>query len=179
MSEKNYALADWDIGKVVISVKGTNLSGKELSDILREEYHLELEMAAETYALAMMTLMDEAEGWQRLAGALIEIDGRIEKEPSQPVKKSPVSGGEKLTMAQAFHSLREETALENAAGRISADFITPYPPGVPLVAPGELMDNELIGEIKKYLGTGLCVQGVSPEGRIGVVVEIPDKVWHY
>lgn len=179
LSERNYALADWDIGKVVISVKGTNLSGKELSDILREEYHLELEMAAETYALAMMTLMDEVEGWQRLADALIEIDGRIEKEPSQSVKKSPASGGEKLTMAQAFHSLREETALENAAGRISADFITPYPPGVPLVTPGELMDNELIGEIIKYLRTGLCVQGVSPEGRIGVVVEIPDKVWHY
>lgn len=79
MCPKKYAFTDWDMGKAVISVKGTNITGKELCGILREEYHLELEMAAQTYALAMMTLMDEAQGWQRLADALTEIDARIEE----------------------------------------------------------------------------------------------------
>lgn len=81
-------------------------------------------------------------------------------------------------MAQAFHSPREEAALEEAAGRISADFITPYPPGIPLAAPGELIDGELIAIIKDQIEAGLCVQGITPEGRIGVVVEIPEKIWH-
>lgn len=179
LSEKSYVLTDWDIGKIVISVKGTNITGRELGDILREKYHLELEMAAQTYALAMMTLMDEAEGWQRLADALIEIDGRIEKEPERSVATSPVPYEIKMTMAEAFHSRREEVALENASGRISADLITPYPPGIPLVTPGELIDEKLIEEIRKYLKAGLYVQGLSPGGRIGVVVEIPDKLWHY
>lgn len=178
LSENNYALADWDIGKIVISVKGTSMTGKELSDIMREQYHLELEMAAQTYALAIMTLMDEAEGWQRLADALAGIDDRIEKKPAHSVTKNLIFGEEKLTMAQAFHSLREETALKDACGRISADFITPYPPGIPLVAPGEEINEELIREIEKEMEAGLCVQGVSSEGRIGVVVEIRDKLWH-
>lgn len=178
LSENSYALSDWDIGKVVISVRGTNMTGKELSGVLREKYHLELEMAAQTYALAIMTLMDEAEGWQRLADALLEIDDRIEKEPSKSVIKGWIVNEEKLTMAAAFHSRWEEVFLLDAAGRISADFITPYPPGVPLVIPGELIDGELIEEIRKYLETGLCVQGVSADGRIGVVVEIPGKMWH-
>lgn len=178
VSENNYALTDWDFGKMVISVKGTTMTGKALSDVLRENYHLELEMAAQTYALAMMTLMDEAEGWQRLADALIEIDGRIEKEPTQSVVKPPVFGEVKLTMTEAFHSQREEIILEDAVGKIAADFIVLYPPGVPLVTPGELIDEGLIREIRKYLETGLCVQGVSHDGRIGVVVEIPEKIWH-
>ncbi len=178
VSEKTYALTDWDTGKVVISVKGTNLTGKELSEILRKEYHIELEMAAQTYALAMMTLMDEAQGWQRLADALTEIDARIEKSAGDSTENGFVCTKAKLTMTQAFHSQREETALEEAAGRISADFITPYPPGIPLVAPGELIDRELIVTIKEQIETGLCVQGVTPEGRIGVVVEIPGKIWH-
>lgn len=179
LSDKSYALTDWDIGKIVISVKGTNITGKKLSDILREKYHLELEMAAQTYALAMMTLMDEAEGWQRLADALVDIDGRIEKEPNQFVEKGLVFGESKLTMAEAFHGRREDLALEDSAGRISADFITPYPPGVPLVTPGELIDVKLLKEIRRHLDTGILMQGLTPDGRIGVIVEIPDKLWHY
>lgn len=176
--EKKYAFTDWDMGKAVISVKGTNITGKELCGILREEYHLELEMAAQTYALAMMTLMDEAQGWQRLADALTEIDARIEESANGRTGSGFACKKAGLTMAQAFHSPREEAALEEAAGRISADFITPYPPGIPLAAPGELIDGELIAIIKDQIEAGLCVQGITPEGRIGVVVEIPEKIWH-
>ncbi len=179
VSGKGYALTDWDIGKIVISVRETAMTGKELNDILRKEYRLELEMASKTYALAMMTLMDEAEGWQRLADALRQIDGRIEEsvcggadDRVQSAVKAPVFRGAGLTMAQAFHSPREEVLLEHASGRISADFITPYPPGVPLAAPGELIDEELLKQIKRYLETGITLQGISPEGEIGVVVEI-------
>lgn len=170
---ENYALKDWDIGKIVISVKGTNMTGKELSDILRENYHLELEMAAETYALAIMTLMDEEKGWQRLADALIEIDGRIEKKQTQSAIKNAVFCKAKQTMAEAFHSPWEEVFLKDASSRISADFITPYPPGIPFVVPGEQIKEEALRRIEEYRETGLFVQGVSPEGRIRVVVEIP------
>lgn len=175
---KKYALKDWDIGKIVISVKDTNMTGKELCSVLREEYHLELEMAAQTYALAMMTLMDEEQGWQRLADALVEIDGRIEEKPAHDAAKRAVFCETVLTMAEAFHSPREELFLEDASGRVSADFIMPYPPGIPLVAPGERINEEAIKEIEACSEAGLFVQGVSTEGRIGVVVEIPEKMWH-
>ena len=177
-ASENYALTGWDIGKILISVKDSKLNGKELSDLLRERYHLEMEMAADTYALAIMTLMDTQEGWQRLADALCDIDDRIEKEScdrpemAEDVRRItlPRVGS---SMAAAFHSPREEISLREAAGRIAADFLMLYPPGIPLAAPGEVLDEELIQKIENSIEKGLSLRGVSSEGRIPVVVEIP------
>ena len=67
-----------DIGKLILSVKYTNVSGKELMDILREKYHLELEMACETYVLAMFTVADTRDGYERMIQALLEVDSELE-----------------------------------------------------------------------------------------------------
>lgn len=67
------------MGKLLICVKNGVLNGRQLYDLLREKYHLQMEMAAERYVLAIMTIMDTEEGWQRLAAALLEIDDRIER----------------------------------------------------------------------------------------------------
>lgn len=201
VSEKGYAMAGWDMGKVLISVKDTDMTGNQFADALRKSYHIELEMTAAGHGLALMTLMDTAEGWQRLADALWEIDDRIEKEHSScillqpktaddgPLQKAadteePGMDAAKLpeavmTLAQAFHSEHEEVMVWEAAGRISADFINLYPPGIPLAAPGERLSQALLDGISKNLKKGFAVHGVSPAGRISVVVEIPEKIWHY
>lgn len=176
LSSKKHELKGWDPGKMVISVKGTNMTGKELADILRETYHLEMEMQGETYVLAIMTLMDEAAGWQRLADALCEIDDRIEEsaceESSASGKKAalrekPLKSG--MALARAFHSEWEKIPLIKATGRIAADFISLYPPGSPLVAPGEILDEAVIRRIEEYRKIGLNVQGVSEGGEIVAV----------
>lgn len=204
VSEHGYAMAGWDIGKMLISVKDTDMTGKQLADVLRKTYYIELEMAAATYGLALMTLMDTAEGWQRLADALQKIDDRIEKEHSSRMvsrRKTKTADGEMLreaevaeeadtaveeelpevvmTLAQAFHSEHEEVMLWKTSGRISAGFINLYPPGIPLAAPGERLSQPLLDSIAENLKKGFAVQGVSPEGGISVVVEIPEKIWHY
>ena len=176
LSQKKHELKGWDPGKMVISVKGTNMTGKELGSILRETYHLEMEMQGKTYVLAIMTLMDEAAGWQRLADALCEIDGRIEESACE---ESTASGkkaalGEKplksgMALARAFHSEWEKIPLKKATGRIAADFISLYPPGSPLVAPGEILDEAVIKRIEEYRNIGLNVQGISEEGEIVAV----------
>ncbi len=125
VSQRKYEFNGWDPGKLVISVKGMNMTGKELGDILRETYHLEMEMTTETYALAIMTLMDEAEGWQRLADALCEIDGRIKKSAdgtaSASGEKAPVGQlKSSMPLARAFHSEWETVPLHTAEGRASA-----------------------------------------------------------
>lgn len=174
LSSKRHALKGWDLGKIVISVKGTNLTGKELGDILRESYHLEMEMTAETYVLAIMTLMDEAAGWQRLADALCEIDGRIEESAGDavPTFGEKVPGGQLkscMPLARAFHSERETVPLQRAAGRVAADFINLYPPGSPIAAPGEILDEAAIKQIEEYRKAGLNMQGVSEKDEIAVV----------
>lgn len=184
VSEKGYALTDWDIGKILISMKDTDMTGKQLADVLRDDYQIELEMAAATYGLALMTLMDTEEGWQRLADALCEIDDRIEKECcGGQMQREPKAESELpeavMTLAQAFHSEHEEVLLREAAGRISADFINLYPPGIPLAVPGEKLTQALLDEIEMCLKKGFTVHGVSSAGGIRVIVEIREKMWHY
>ena len=193
VSEKNHFLADWDIGKLVISVRHTSMSGRKLYDMLREEYHLQMEMAASDFVLAIMTIMDTEEGWQRLADALLKIDGRIEEENAdandagRALTETVVMNGEHtsgeittaegfvpptaaLTVACAFHSNREEVSLEEAVGRISADFINLYPPGIPILVPGEVVSDAAFTRIREYRRVELQVQGVTAEGKMWVIL---------
>lgn len=190
--EKQYFMAGWDIGKLVISVKDGSMSGKLLYDLLQNDYHLQMEMAAERYVLAIMTILDTEEGWQRLADALLQIDGRIEtarriqstelpREKKQDeemdriesgkgqVWKETGSGKSCMTAEQAYLGEWERVFLVEAAGRTIADFINLYPPGIPLAVPGERVDRELIAQIQRSVRAGLQVQGVSSEGKIAVV----------
>lgn len=180
------------MGKLLICVKNGVLNGRQLYDLLREEYHLQMEMAAERYVLAIMTIMDTEEGWQRLAAALLEIDDRIEtgavtitarrtetgvtavhipeNRAEQPVQKKKESEAEEAgqTAAEAYLGKREEVPLDGAAGRVAADFINLYPPGIPLIVPGEVVSEALTEEIRRYMCAGLNVQGVTAEGKIAV-----------
>lgn len=189
-------IAGWDMGKLLICVKNGVLNGQQLYDLLREEYHLQMEMAAERYVLAIMTIMDTEEGWQRLAAALLEIDDRIEtgvvtitarrtetgvtaahipeNRTEQTVQKKKESEAEEAgqTAAEAYLGRREEVPLDGAAGRVAADFINLYPPGIPLIVPGEVVSEALTEEIRRYMCAGLNVQGVTAEGKIAVT---PDR----
>lgn len=175
----------WDIGKLVIFTQNTSLNGQQLYDILREEYHLQMEMAAGNYVVAIMTIMDTQEGWQRLADALLQIDGRIEKGAlrqavigcevktdgrsmyaAQHREEQPKAV---MTPAQAFDKQEESVLLEEAVGRIAADFVNLYPPGIPILVPGEVMSENLLGQIRESARCGLQVQGVRSEGKIAVV----------
>ena len=189
-------IAGWDMGKLLICVKNGVLNGQQLYDLLREEYHLQMEMAAERYVLAIMTIMDTEEGWQRLAAALLEIDDRIEtgvvtitarrtetgvtaahipeNRTEQTVQKKKESEAEEAgqTAAEAYLGRREEVPLDGAAGRVAADFINLYPPGIPLIVPGEVVSEALTEEIRRYMCAGLHLQGVTAEGKIAVT---PDR----
>ena len=182
-TKKSYTLTDWDIGKIVISVKGTSMTGQQLYDILRDEYHLQMEMAAATYVLAIMTVMDTKEGWQRLADAIVQIDDRIEenaesdcafrqKEADRLSVQNFAEAREAevyMTPAQAFLERQEEVPLNQSTGRVMADFIALYPPGIPLLVPGEIMSEDLMQTVQNSIAMGLQVHGVTDTGMISVI----------
>lgn len=180
LSENDYDLIAWDTGKIVISVKDTVMNGARLYAVLREQYHLQMEMAADTFVLAMMSVMDTEEGWQRLADAICEIDDRIEKETcakTAPVRERQAAACQEvypdslMMPAQAFHKDQEEMLLQSAVGRTAAGFISLYPPGIPLIVPGEIVDEAVIGQVLESRKMNLNVQGVSEAGMICVVRE--------
>ncbi len=183
LTGKSYALRSWDWGKLVLSVKGTGISGQQLYEWLRETYHLQLEMAAGSYALAMMTIMDREEGWKRLAAALRQMDAMIGKgtldkaisitqfrqKDSEKEWEKPVRPKACLIPEEAFQAAKERVLLTEAEGRIAADFVNLYPPGIPLLVPGEQILKELVTQIKESIAMGLTVQGLSPQGEILVI----------
>lgn len=169
-----------DLGKLVISVKNTDISGRQLYDILLNKYHLQMEMAARSYVLAMFTVNDREEGYGRLRSALLEIDGQLasdsamdpetQPEPSVSVRDLEAAVSlfadvrdkrvEKRQLAAAWDHEAEERPLNDAVGCCAREFLNLYPPGVPLLAPGEKITGELIQKIQEWLKLGLNLQGI-------------------
>ncbi len=163
-----------DIGKLLVSVKKTGLSGQQLYDMLLQEYHLQLEMAAASYVLAMFTAGDSEEGYERMTRALLEIDDRLDA--AVPHKASGEEAWPSVDFARknvgipfckAWDMETEYCPLSMCRGRLAGEFINLYPPGIPMIVPGEQIDEELICHISNCLLKGLTVQGVRhSEGEI-------------
>lgn len=152
-----------DVGKLLISVKGTSISGKELYNILLEEYHLQLEMATETYALAMFTLNDDSEAYSRMTNALLEIDAKLKIMGGSSEKSSRFDGtiGTALPLKAAWDAESEWIALEDAIGMPVAEFVNLYPPGIPLLVPGEYITKDIVSRIRNAVSLKLNMQGVE------------------
>ncbi len=157
----------FDRSKVLISTEKSALTGPQLARILREKYRLETEMAAEGYVTAILTVCDTPEGFERLKEALLEID-RESNRPTDAEKSSLPECADELqavlTISQAERSEKVKIPLAKSAGRISAEFIWLYPPGIPLLAPGERISKKLPGQLKDYRALGLNIQGLSDNG---------------
>ena len=155
--------------KLVISVKGTAVTGIKLQKVLLEKYHIQLEMAAETYVLGIVTICDTQEGFERLAEALLEIDKELTSCDKDSVDYAAYYPQEDIiyTLAQVREKDTEEITVDVAEGRICATYVNLYPPGIPLFLPGERIRKEHIALINRYLKKGMHVQGVT-ERRITV-----------
>lgn len=164
-----------DIGKLVLSVKGTGLSGQQFYDILLEKYHLQMEMACESYVLAMFTIGDTKEAFERLATAVLELDEQIDGEQrtcaDEVLKKVTMHFGEEKKLHEAWDAPKELVPILKAQERIAGEFINLYPPGIPIAVPGERLTLEVIQMLQKCLEAGLTVQGIDNEKRVWVLRE--------
>ncbi|MBQ1186883.1 MAG: aminotransferase class V-fold PLP-dependent enzyme [Clostridia bacterium] len=138
-----FTSADFDKGKLVICTEKTNISGFELKKLLLENYKIETEMAMPNYTLAMTSIADTDQGFNRLLEALTEIDKTLTTENKgfayPPPKAETVknfNGGEMQFLT-----------FKDCKNKVSAEFIYAYPPGSPIIAPGE----KISGEILEYL----------------------------
>ena len=173
-------IRDLDISKIVVSTRGTCLypaedgltgfTGAQLDDILRREYHLEMEMCGADYVTAITTVMDSGEGLERLGDALTRIDSQLTDAGYQPDGRS---GNQKsvysmrcdtaMSMGEAMEENMESVGLEDSAGCISGEFVYIYPPGIPIVAPGEWISRPILEVILEYRDKGLPVQGPADQ----------------
>lgn len=158
--------AERDPGKIIIGTGKSGLNGKALYKLFREKYHLQMEMAATDYVLAMTSVMDTEDGFERLICALQEMD-------LQMWEKEAVCGGSPMPgKAEALCSIREgltkasePVEFEKSVGKISGEFIYLYPPGIPVIVPGEVISEEVIAYLKEADTAGLAIQGMRDYGH--------------
>ncbi len=171
--ESELSAFDYDRSKVLISTERCVYSGRELAEILRDEYHLEVEMDAPEYVTAIMTVSDTQEGFDRLTRALLEVDRELTETPKTMRKikqqghrwiktlRSLPKNKEVMTIEAAANSEAHAVWLRESAGCVSAEFVYLYPPGIPLLVPGEQITQELLEEFSYYRKCGFELQGLA------------------
>ena len=161
---------DFDETKILIFTEGTSMTGKELHDCLLHKYKLQLEMVAENYVLALSSVMDTQEGFERLANALLEIDRELESEQPTPLEVSIYQEQEKVLEIHEAENLEAQAiGLEEAVGKISAGYLYLYPPGIPLIVPGERITEKLIGDLRMVQSMHLDLEGLVDDKLINIV----------
>ena len=174
---------DHDYSKILISAASLGLSGQELYRILLDKYHLQMEMASGHYVLALTSLMDRAEGFHRLAEALFQIEDENAFGHPGGITKAVenadiISSGElyqvpyqSMTITQALELPGKNVPLEASEGATSREFLYLYPPGIPLLAPGERIEGRLLHTILRIREAGLPLEGLSDmtNTRINIV----------
>lgn len=164
----------YDRSKLVFSTAGSSLTGHEFAELLRRKYHLELEMEAEAYALALTSVGDTAQGFARLCEAVEEIDrqeslknikgfwkDRTERARTQNLLSAEMFPQVCMSIAEAMETDWEELPIEKSAGKISAEFVYLYPPGIPLLVPGEEITGHFLENMRRYKEQGLSLQGTK------------------
>lgn len=179
-----------DPGKITIQTEwaGTDsgITAAGLYNRLRDQYHLQPEMKADSYVLLMTSVYDTDEGFHRLEEALCEIDGQLAKgcdekcpgtaikeessekqeQPSQKTEEEAYLPQARMTIAAAMDvpdSDKKRVFLDDAAGHAAADYVIIFPPDAPVIVPGEVYDEQVIGEIRHAIACGLTVNGMSKE----------------
>lgn len=155
--EKVYA---FDIGKLCIFCNGC-MSGKELMALLRSDYRIELEMALGDYALAMTSVCDTDEGFDRLLSALIEIDSRCKSTEHTAKPVSCSLPRQHCTIGEALDHDGKTLDIDTAEGKVSREYIRVYPPGVPLIVPGEIIDSDVLSQLRRLEAAGNEIQSDS------------------
>lgn len=165
-----------DPSKIVIYLKqatdatGKAIHGPWLYDILRNRYHLQMEMQMGEYVLAMTSVMDTQEGFDRLIAALFEIDKQLDnkekgsqKGVATDEKQSWHAPKIKTSIYAAMNALHEQLPLEMAQDRVSYEYLYLYPPGTPILVPGEVITKEILQDIQQLKDRGLSLQGTKDE----------------
>lgn len=158
-------IAGWDPLRLSVDVRGTGSTGYRLAKAAFYTSGLDLELYSENVVVAIFGLGEPAAAaGKRLVAGLREAVGKLEAEPGAPDEKlapPPPWGELVMTPREAFLGPQEVIPFEAAAGRIAAEGLAAYPPGIPNVLPGERLTTETLDYIRESVAHGGYVRGGS------------------
>ena len=153
----------FDPTKLTISSRDLGITGFELDTILADKYHIQMELSDFYNVLAVGSFGDTKEGMDKLINALKEISNEYygKREPIQDFLDIPTIPKKILNPREAFYSNKVSVPLKESIGRISGEFLLAYPPGIPVLCPGEEITKEVIEYVNDLKRANLYVQGTE------------------
>ena len=142
-----------------------------------DKYHLQMEMSAADYVLALTSIMDMREGFDRLYAALSEIDSYLISDDvsGSVIERDYDTPGCVYDIYEALNMDTFKIKLQESAGKVSAEYIYLYPPGCPLVVPGERISSRLIEQIEFYKLHNYNIEGLKDKKIQNIEILIEDK----
>lgn len=156
-----YGIVDFDVTKLTISVKNLGIEGPEAEDFLRRECNIQVEMSDVYNILAMVTVGDDEKRVKMLLEGLKKLSKNRKRVKFGDRILFPSLPEMVLTPSEAVRKKKVRVPFEKAEGAISADFVTPYPPGVPLICPGERIEKDMVKYIEVLYNKGIKVLGIQ------------------
>lgn len=154
-------VADFDTTKLSVYTLDTGLAGIEVYDILRDDYNIQIEFGDLGNILAIISVGDTSLAIERLVAALGEIKRLYGREKTGLFDHEYISPIVKMTPKNAFYADKSEVPVRECVGRISGEFVMCYPPGIPILAPGEVITRDIVDYIFYAKEKGSLLMGTQ------------------
>ena len=155
------SIFDFDVSKLSVYTLPIGLAGIEVYDLLRDEYDIQIEFGDIGNILAYISVGDRKRDIERLISALFEIRRRFGKTATGMLSQEYVTPTVAQPPRRAFYAEKMSVPLEQAVGKVCTEFVMCYPPGIPILAPGELITEKIIDYIKYAKEKGCQMTGTE------------------
>ena len=150
---------DFDETKLSVNTLDVGLAGIEVYDLLRDEYDIQIEFGDLGNILAYLSIGDRPREIERLVSALAEIRRRFERDPAGLMKQEYIDPEVAVSPQEAFYAEKVSLPIMETAGRICSEFVMCYPPGIPILAPGERITGDILNYIQYAKEKGCSMTG--------------------
>ena len=167
------SIYDFDKTKLTVNTLGIGLAGIEVYDLLRDEYDIQVELGDIANILAYISIGDRQRETERLVSALMEIKRKYSKDSTGMFTQEYIDPKVAVSPQNAFYAEKESLPLLETKGRICSEFVMCYPPGIPILAPGEEITEEILDYIVYAKEKGCSMTGPEDAGidRLNVLKE--------
>lgn len=155
------SIYDFDKTKLCINTYTLGLTGIEVYSILKNKYNIQLEFGDIKNVLAISSVGDKKQNFEKLYYALDDIKRLYKSDNIIPFKYEYITPIIKMSPAKAFYAPKGQVSIKKSAGMISGDYIMCYPPGIPILAPGEVITKNIIDHILYSAEKGCMITGLG------------------
>lgn len=154
------SIYDFDVTKLAVNTLDIGLAGIEVYDLLRDEYDIQIEFGDLGNLLAYLSIGDRQRDIERLVGALSEVRRRFgKKDKANLMKQEYIDPQVAVSPQDAFYADKESLPLQETEGRVCSEFVMCYPPGIPILAPGERITGPILDYIEYAKEKGCSMTG--------------------